>query len=388
MADFIIKNTPGNTPATSAGNVDPFTSSGAYRPAAPGAALSSAARNADPFTSSGAYRPGAAPPGVPTCGGGSAPQDPWMQGAYTTTQGAAARAAASVPPPPAFASFSAAKHDAVLAKLLEFSAQLRDGGSPELALSAAEATVVTDMVGELRAGKLSPAVARAGLAALAGAEGRPGALGWPAAQLFPALDLLRLALLHAPREAVASASPPLIPRLAALLEPGSAVAGDKAAPLMLLRGMANVLANPQTRELAAPHASVMLDAASLYLSSGSSTQLRLAACTVLRNASSLLKEPKPPAHPQALAKHVVSLAALALGGSAPALATPPEEEALYRLLCALTPVLEAGGGATEAAHELGLPSALDSLPLAAEAAAKVRQKLADAKAALAKRSKQ
>lgn len=386
MADFLIKNTPGNTPSAAGGNVDPFTSAGAYRPAAPAATGASAAGNADPFTSGGAYKPGAAPAGVPTCGGGSAPVDPWMQGAYTTAQGAAARAAASAPAT-AYASFTTAKHDAVLAKLLEFSAQLREGGEPEIALSAAEATAVTDLVGELRAGRLSPGVVRAGLAALVGADGRPGALGWPAAQLFPVLDVLRLALLHAPSEAVATAQPALVPRLAALLAPGSAVTADKAAPLMLLRGLANVLANPQTRELAAPHACVMLDAASQYLGGSGSAQLRLAACTVLLNASSLLKEPRPPADPQPLALQVVTLAALALS-SAPALATKPEEEALYRLLCALTPVLEAGGGAAEAAHDLGVPSALTSLPLAADAAAKVRHKVADAQAALAKRSKQ
>ena len=63
-----------------------------------------------------------------------------MRGAYTTAQGAAAAAAAAVTsaaaaaPPPSYVSFEAGKHDAALAKLLEFSAKLRDGEGPDLAL--------------------------------------------------------------------------------------------------------------------------------------------------------------------------------------------------------------------------------------------------------------
>ena len=40
------------------GNVDPFTSGGAYRPGAPPSSTASAGNgNVDPFTSGGAYRP-------------------------------------------------------------------------------------------------------------------------------------------------------------------------------------------------------------------------------------------------------------------------------------------------------------------------------------------
>ena len=58
VANFIIQNTPGNVPAGGGGNVDPFTSGGAYRPGAPPSSTASAGNgNVDPFTSGGAYRP-------------------------------------------------------------------------------------------------------------------------------------------------------------------------------------------------------------------------------------------------------------------------------------------------------------------------------------------
>ena len=389
VAQFIIQNTPGNTPATVAGNVDPFTSSGAYRPGASSVPGGGGLRgNVDPFTSSGAYRPGALPAGVPTCGGSSAPADPWMRGAYTTAQGAAARAAAAIQSTASvtYANFGTAKHDAVLAKLLEFSSTLRDGEAADMALNAGEATAVTELVGALRSGALTDKVAREGLAALSGGNGRPGTLKWPSNLLFPALDVLRLLLLHIPRAPLEVLDPPLIPRLLELLAPGSATAADKAAPLMILRGLANVLANQDVRSLVVPHVGSMLDTLSNYVGSDGSVQARLAACTVLLNACSLLREPTPPPDAEALALQAVSLIAHALG-SATQLTLQAEEEALYRLLCATSTVLEAGPGALEAANDLGLDAALSSLSLGTSAAAKVQQKLSDVKASLAKRSK-
>jgi len=67
IAQHIITNTPGNE-VKEAGNVDPFTSSGAYRPGPAPSFGAGGSGNVDPFTSSGAYRPGnaGAAPIVPT----------------------------------------------------------------------------------------------------------------------------------------------------------------------------------------------------------------------------------------------------------------------------------------------------------------------------------
>jgi len=392
VANFVITNTPGNQVSSGPRNADPFTSGGSYRPAANGAGSSGAnGGNADPFTSSGAYRPGAAPEGVPSCGGSSAPQDPWMRGAYTTAQGAAAAAAAAVTsaaaaaPPPSYVSFEAGKHDAALAKLLEFSAKLRDGEGPDLALDETQESGLAALVAELRKGGASAALALAPatLATFTGEGGRPGLLGWPAPYLFPALDLLRLALLRAARSGVDTLEPPMALRLTALLAPGSAAAAEKAAPLMALRGLANMAANPALRPLAAPHAGAMLESLSPFLGGESPPATRLAASSLLLNASSLLKDKA------AAAADEEGLLMQGLSLVSHALATPSlEEEALFRVLCSLGALLETGAAAAETASSLDIESALDGLRLPDGGAPKVRQKLAAVRAALAKRSKQ
>merc|ERR1719274_11874 len=65
VAKHLIANTPGNVPTAGYGNVDPFTSGGAYRPGAPGpSGGGGGGGNVDPFTSGGAYRPGPPPGGA------------------------------------------------------------------------------------------------------------------------------------------------------------------------------------------------------------------------------------------------------------------------------------------------------------------------------------
>jgi phospholipase A-2-activating protein len=391
VANHIIKNTPGNVcswasdlrladdrarllltllgpvleqvvgPAN--GNVDPFTSGGAYKPSGGGAGSGGGGGNSDPFTSSGAYRPGAAPSGVPANGGGGF-EDPISAKRYRP-----GNAGAPAPTPPAAAaaapnyiSFDAAKLDAALTKLLEFNSTV---GAAQL--GDAEIASLTGLVEALKAGG-APSVTAAQLAIFTGGAGGGGLLSWPAKQAFPGLDILRLLLL-APAAAphVAATQPPLLPRLAALLGPDA----DKATSLMVLRAFANALYNPKLRATAMAAASSIMDTLATPIETGA-TGVRLAATSTLVNVASALREG---GHADADALQLQALSVFAHALTVDALLQPAEEESLYRVLVALDTIVSMGLVQRETAKELELGAALKALALPATAAGKVTELL-------------
>eukprot|EP00964_Phaeocystis_antarctica_P095751 scaffold62173_cov46-Phaeocystis_antarctica.AAC.1 len=233
VAQHIITNTPGNVATSEAVCSDPFTSGGAYRPGAAstsngGNAPSSAGVNVDPFTSGGAYVPGGAPTNAPAGGSTNAPyEDPLSGKRYRPgNAGGAPPPAAAAAAAPTYVSFDACKHDAALAKLLEFN---EEAGAAKLA--EAEVAALKGLVSLLKqgTGAATPVTAQHVALFSGGAGGGTGLLAWPAKCLFPALDLLRLLLLlPAAAPHVQAVQPPLLPRLAALLGP----AADKPTTLM------------------------------------------------------------------------------------------------------------------------------------------------------------
>ena len=344
------------------GNVDPFTSGGAYKPSGGGAGSGGGGGNSDPFTSSGAYRPGAAPSGVPANGGGGV-EDPISAKRYRP-----GNAGAPAPTPPAAAaapnyiSFDATKLDAALAKLLEFNSTV---GAAQL--GDAEIASLTGLVEALKTGG-APSVTAAQLAIFTGGAGGGGLLSWPAKQAFPGLDILRLLLL-APAAAphVAATQPPLLPRLAALLGPDA----DKATSLMVLRAFANALYNPKLRATAMAAASSIMDTLAGPIETGA-TGVRLAACSVLVNVTFALREG---GHADADALQLQILSVFAHAFTVDALLQPAEEESLYRVLVALDTIVSMGLVQRETAKELELGAALKALALPATAAGKVTELL-------------
>ena len=379
VAQHIISNTPGNVPATQSGNADPFTSGGAYRPGASSTGAIGGGGNVDPFTSGGAYRPGP-PSGVPTLGGG-AREDPLSAKRYRPGN---APPPAPAAPSAAFATFDACKHDAVLAKLMQFNAQLAGeiaagtAASGAAALDDASAARLVGVVEALKAGPGSAAsngLTTADLALFIGDGGASGGmLSWPLPLLFPVLDLLRLIALHpSAGPFLAAAQPPLLPRLLQLLASAQALgAADKpaaASALMLLRTFANCASRKELRATVASAASELLDVLHTPLESGP-TGARLAALTVMMNLCSLLSHGGELPASAALKSDAWTLQALSLIAfalsSVPALTTPPEEEALHRLLHALAALVSGHAGAAsaaETARELELPAALAALAL-------------------------
>ena len=117
IAKHLIDNTPGNVPQVSGGNVDPFTSGGAYRPERVGRRLA-----------------------------------------------AAASASAG---PPAYITFDACKHDAVLAKLTQFNEQ-----AGAAALDGAAAERLRHVVAALKAAGDAPPMAAEDVASSTSAGGR------------------------------------------------------------------------------------------------------------------------------------------------------------------------------------------------------------------------
>lgn len=365
VAKHLIDNTPGNTPNVGYGNVDPFTSGGAYQPGAGGSQTGGGGGNVDPFTSGGAYRPG------PPSGAGSGGfEDPLSAKRYRPGN-AGAPAAAPAAPSAAFATFDTCKHDAVLGKLLQFNTQLAaEGGAA--ALDEATSARLTALVGVLKAS--GSKVSKEDLELFLGSGSAGGLLSWPTAYLFPPLDLLRLVVLQPPAAAhVAAAQPPVLPRLIALLTSCQAAeAGDKpaaAAVLMLLRTFANMASRRELRALVATSASELLDTLHAPLEAGP-TAARLAACTLLMNLTSLLHSggelpPEVALKSDACALQALSLVAFALS-SVPVMTTPAEEESLHRVLVALGALVGGGSAASSAAdtaRDLDIPSALAALAL-------------------------
>jgi len=384
VAHHIMANTPGNAP-TAIGNADPFTSAGAYRPSSSAAGSNSANGNVDPFTATGAYRPAAT----------SAPPQPALaNGASTATQTVALHGS-SLP----FVAFDSCKHDAVLGKLLELNAQLAAAESSRaLALSATDVEAVRSLVQGLKSARRATA---AELSLFFGSAEGSALLSWPSHALFPCLDLLRLVLLR-PAAILAelqALSPPLIARLLALVAPEAPTASDKAAPLMVYRCLANLLASasydaPSSDaasssrycQLIATHASSIIDALAAPMATGS-TPVRLAVSTVLLNMAALLRSGALATDADALQMQSLSLCAHALSVTAFTLSS--EGEALYRVLTALATLLELGAGAVELARDLDLEAALRGLSFGSEASPKVKERVGALSATFsAKRSKQ
>ena len=376
VAQHIITNTPGNVPSAGAVNSDPFTSGGAYRPGAAatsngGNAPSSAGVNVDPFTSGGAYVPGGAPTNAPTPGGTNAPyEDPLSGKRYRPGNAGGAPPPATAPAvAPTYVAFDACKHDAALAKLLEFNEEAGAAKLAEAGVAALKGLVALLKQG---GGAATPVTAQHVALFCGGGEGGAGLLAWPAKCLFPALDLLRLLLLlPAAAPHVQAAQPPLLPRLAALLGP----AADKPTTLMVLRCFANALHCAQLRPVAAAaaSASAVMDTLAVPIESGA-TGVRLAACSVLVNLAFALSDAAAgvPATDDADALPLQALSVCAHALSVGAMgAQPAEEEALYRVLVALQALLGVGPSMREMAREMDLAVTLKALPLPPAAAQKV-----------------
>lgn len=384
MAQHLIANTPGNVPTSTPGNADPFTSSGAYRPAAP-AAPGGGSGNVDPFTSSGAYRPSAATAPSSSNGAGKMDGSHLTAKRYRPGDADAARAAASAPALP-FLNFDACKHDAVLSKLVEFNAELAAAGSAA-ALDAASITKLTSLVAKVKdssmyhASKISEDEMRLFVGAAGGAG---GLLSWPAERLFPALDLLRCALLHPSAAALVSVlAPPLIPtlldRLKSTQPPANTDKPAGAARLMVLRALVNASSRPESGVAIAECATEILDALAPSLEHGP-PPARLAVSSLLVNLTSILKRgglsPAASAKAEAATLQTLSLVSLALAGAAPV----SEEESMYRLLSALGAAIALDGG-MQTARDLELGDAIENLALGG-AAAKVVELVGRLKAQL------
>ena len=377
VAQHLIANTPGNVPNAVGGNVDPFTSGGAYRPGAGASNGGGGSGNVDPFTSGGAYRPGPPGGGVSAPGGGGGGfEDPLSAKRYRPGNAPPPTQAAAPVAPQAFATFDACKHDAVLGKLLQFNTQLATeakGG----ALDDASIARLTALVDALKGNGAK--VASEDLALFAG-EG--GMLAWPTAYLFPALDLFRLLALQPSATAhIAAAQPPLLPRLLSLLTACQAAGADDkpaaAATLMLLRAFANMASRRELRSLVASCASELLDTLNAPLENGPSGA-RLAALTLMMNLTSLLRDGSALPAEAALKSDAWTLQALSLVAfalsSVSALLTAAEEEGLHRLLVALHKLISGGDGASAAkqtAKDLEIPAALAALALPSPPAPRV-----------------
>lgn len=383
VANHIVQNTPGNVVQPGGGNVDPFTAGGAYQPGggSSGGFGGSSGGNADPFTSGGAYRPGGGG-GAPSVGGGGGFEDPISANRYRPGNAPGpAPAPAPAAPASAYAQFDTCKHDAALGKLLEFNGSLGGAAQP---LGDADVAALTAMVELLKGGGGKAAITPAHVALFTGGGAGGGLLAWPAKCIFPALDLLRLVLLQpSAAEHVAAVQPPLLPRLAALLGADA----DKATTLTVLRCFANALYNVPLRPTAAAAASAIMDTLATPIESGA-TGVRLAACTALVNLSSALAEGAL-AHAggdaDALQMQALSLCAHAL--SVGAFVEPAEEEALYRVLVALSALLGIGASTLDVAHDLDLGTALKALQLPPTAASKVKNSLAGLVRTMGARSK-
>jgi phospholipase A-2-activating protein len=393
IAEHLIANTPGNVPSTSSGNADPFTSGGAYTPV--GTAASSVAggggsSNVDPFTSGGAYRPGAsAAPSAPSASTGF--EDPVSSKRYRPGDADAAAAALKAAPPLPFLVFDTCKHDAVLAKLLEFDEALVASPEPPAApLGDAGRASLTKLVALIKNRGMYHAskVSAADLALFTGAGGAGGLLSWPLSRVFPALDLLRCLLLHpdaAKLAAGAGGTPPLLPRLLSLLAsvqpPGTTDKMEGAARLMALRGLANLAANPNAarregQAAAAELAPELLDALGPSIEHGPSAA-RLAACTLLLTITSILRQGElpPAAATKAEAAQLQGLSLCAHALSLGALLEPAEEESLTRALSALSALVALEGGAATA-RDLDLGGSLAALALPASASSRAKELVA------------
>jgi len=193
IANHIIKMTGGQN-LGALKNVDPFTGGASYSTAEGGSGPSAAAGGfssgvADPFTGSGAYVAGSGGPEVQRRG--APPPDPWMQGAYVTSDVAAGGGSQDVEDMdaqetnPYFPLFEflrfdqGIKSEAMLKKLKELNSQV-----PE------EKQLTEDQLVNLPKVALEEAENPDGIANLL------KVLSWDPAHIFPCLDLIRLVILH------------------------------------------------------------------------------------------------------------------------------------------------------------------------------------------------
>ena len=386
IANHIMQNTPGNVPVQMAGNADPFTSSGAYRPSAPPTGGGQGGGNVDPFTSSGAYRPGPASSNQPPPR--STPmEDPLSSKRYRPGN----EGAGAVAPAPVTLVFDSAKHDQVLAKLMQFNGQLEaspvDGVAP---LDGSQAAALSKLVGVLKDRTMYHAT-KVSASEVDLFTAPTGLLAWPLPLLFPAVDLFRLLVLHPDAALHLSSQPPaLIPRLIGVLATANQAAdADKpaaASVLMLLRTFANMASRIELKGMIASSASALVDALSPLIESGAATA-RLAAITLLHNVCALLvsKELTPE---QSLQADGVPLQALSLIHHAlstvPALTRQADLESLFRLLVTLSTLLGSGADMVETAKGLGVGAALSALPALEPPTAPEAAKIGACKAAILK----
>jgi len=378
VASHIMANTPGNVPTAGTGNVDPFTSGGAYRPGPPPGGAVGGGGNVDPFTSGGAYRPGPPPGAGGSSGGGGAGGGRGYEDPVSSKRYRPGDADKGVAPPPQFLLHNACKHDAVLGKLMDFNTQLVAAGAAG-AMDEARSARLAALVRTLKDPTMYHAttISSEDVAVFLGDASGDGLLAWPTAQLFPCLDLLRLLVLHpdaAPHLIVSK--PPLLPRLIGLLTTAQATPADKpasAAALMLLRTFGNMAAMDALRPLLAPSASAVLDVLSPPLESGATTA-RLAAVTCLHNLAMLATAADLSAEAQlqmdGVPLQALSLVAHALA-SVSALVEPAEEESLFRLLLTLNGLVKATAELASTAKDLDLPASLSALALPASAPEKI-----------------
>ena len=182
IAGHIMKNTGGKTLGLGAGgNVDPFTSGGSYTTQGLEQFNPSGGVAVDPFTGSGAYTSGSGGGDIPVLGV-NPPPDPWMQGAYTTSQANGMDVDTPNPyfPHTEFIRFDQAlKAEPLINKLKEFNSKVES----ELKLEDSVIEVLPNLA-------LSENKDPDGVANLL------RVLRWKDEYIFPALDLVRLVLLH------------------------------------------------------------------------------------------------------------------------------------------------------------------------------------------------
>jgi len=190
IANHIIKNTGGQT-LGNLSNADPFTGGASYSSSSGGGAVSGSAPTGgaavDPFTGGGAYTSGSGGGNDAPMRSGPPPPDPWMQGAYKTSETVGdATIAMEVEetnqyfPHTDFLRFDGGiKAEALVKKLKEFNSQVPE----DKRLSEDDLQKLPDLA--LAQPENSESVANL-----------LKVLSWEASLIFPSLDLIRLIILH------------------------------------------------------------------------------------------------------------------------------------------------------------------------------------------------
>ena len=329
IVNFIVQNTPEGSAlggASPAGNVDPFTSGGAYVPPSAGGAGGRGGAppplNADPFTGTGASG-GAGGGGGGGGGGGLFP----------------------ICTPVCISTLQAA---GVKKKLQGFSEELAAAGQEALALGAQGPASLDSLLLRLGGGGRADGALSGSEAALVSLL-----LEWPASHAFPALDVLKNVVLL-PAAALGELGPDFVARA---LDRAQALAQDPGAPVATLQTGLRVLANGASADPAwvrRREADLLAGLATCCRSE--SKGVRLAWSTVLLNVCALRAAGGGAWSPDE--KLPIVSGALELLRVSFAFQDP---EPVYRALCALGTCALGDADSTTAAKGMGAAEALSSV---------------------------